>query len=82
MEKEQSPKRTITLGQALAVAVTILGALITFYTQTQVRMGNMEIRMHDVESRDAEFEKINAKLDHMQLEIYDIKLEVVKKNVK
>lgn len=76
-------KRGISVGQAVAGLLTITGVVIAFYTQTQVRLNALEFRMNEKEKSDQifidQFEKINSKLDGMQVQMFDIKMEVMKK---
>lgn len=80
---EQPVKKTITIGQALMAVITLLGVIIGFYTQTQIRLHDLETRMTEKEKVDTrsedQFNKINIKLDAMRLEMFDIKVELVKK---
>lgn len=78
--------KSITLGQSLAAIITLLGVIISFYTQTQIHIHDLETRMNDKEKVDTRVEDgmngINAKLDAMRLEMFDIKVELVKKQDK
>lgn len=78
--QQQAKKRLISVAEALGFAITLVGIIIVFYTQTQVRLNSLELRMSDKEKSDQifidQFDKINTKLDKMQLEIFDIKLQV------
>lgn len=80
MEQQQTKKRLVSVAEALGFAITLLGVIIVFYTQTQVRLNSLELRMGEKEKSDQlfidQFDKINNKLDKMQLEIFDIKLQV------
>lgn len=79
-QQPQNKKRVVSIAEALGFAITLLGVIIVFYTQTQVRLGSLELRMSDKEKSDQlfldQFDKLNSKLDRMQLEIFDIKLQV------
>lgn len=76
-------KRSVSLGEAIGFAITIFGALIAVYTQTQIRLTTLELRMTEKEKSDQviveQLDKLNSKLDKMQLDVFDIKLEVQKK---
>lgn len=83
MEQQQYPvqkKRLVSIAEAIGFAISLLGIIIVFYTQTQVRLNSLELRMGEKEKSDQifidQFDKINNKLDRMQLEIFDIKLQV------
>jgi hypothetical protein len=71
------------MGEAIGFAITIFGALIAVYTQTQIRLTTLELRMTEKEKSDQviveQLDKLNSKLDKMQLDVFDIKLEVQKK---
>lgn len=79
-QTQQVKKRLVSVAEALGFAITLLGVIIVFYTQTQVRLNSLELRMGEKEKSDQlfidQFDKINNKLDKMQLEIFDIKLQV------
>jgi hypothetical protein len=80
---ETKEKKSITLGQAIGVLVSIIASCILFYTSTQVRISSLEYRMGEKERVDVDYhnqlEKINTKLDRMGEQMFDIKVEVMKK---
>ena len=80
---DQSVKKSITIGQALMAVITLLGVIIGFYTQTQIRLHDLETRMTEKEKVDGKveenFSRLNVKLDAMRLEMFDIKVELIKK---
>lgn len=87
MEQQPNPrKRSVSIGEAIGFAITVGGALIAIYTQTQLRLSALELRMGEKEKSDQviveQLDKLNSKLDKMQLDVFDIKLEVQKKEDK
>lgn len=52
--------RTISMGQLLLLAATIVGTAITFYTQTEIRLKELELRVSIQERKVADF---NTKMD-------------------
>lgn len=63
--------RTISMGQLLLLAATIVGTAITFYTQTEIRLKELELRMTLQERKIADF---NTKMDKIIEGQNDIKL--------
>lgn len=68
-------KKEISLAQLIGFTVTLLGIVIGFYVNVQVRLNNLELRMNQTESV---INKFDGKLDKMLLDIYDIKIELQK----
>lgn len=52
--------KTISMGQLLLLAATIVGTAITFYTQTEIRLKELELRVSLQERKIADF---NTKMD-------------------
>ena len=63
--------KTISMGQLLLLAATIVGTAITFYTQTEIRLKELELRMTLQERKIADF---NSKMDLMIQGQNDIKI--------
>ena len=45
-------KRSVTIGEAIGFVISIGGALIAIYTQTQLRLSALELRMNEKEKAD------------------------------
>lgn len=83
-------KRGISMGEAFAFLITLLGTIIGVYINVQIRLHDVEVglRMNkeNIETRDTRndksFEKINAKLDDIQTSLYDIKIQLQRKQDK
>jgi hypothetical protein len=64
-------RKSITLGELIAVAVVIIGAVLMFWKTTDVRLSALEIRMNE---KDKISEQISDKLDRLQDGVNDVKL--------
>lgn len=71
-EKKEHPlKRSISVGELIGFALTILAAGIMFYTSTQVRMNALEIRMNNAENSFKEIKESLSRIESSQDETKD-----------
>lgn len=79
-QKESYFRKSITVGETIAIALTLIGVAITFYTTVQVRLSSLELKMESVEkaqNMQVQFqERIENKLDLIKEDINAVKLEV------
>lgn len=79
-------KRSLTLGEAIATFILLLGTIIGFYVNTQVRLGALEMRQNVVEinqtKNDGNFDKINDKLDRITEQIGNMRADIATKKDK
>ncbi|MDE3249849.1 MAG: hypothetical protein KGO82_14385 [Bacteroidota bacterium] len=79
-------KRTITIGEAIVSALTLLGVIIGFYTHVQIALSEMNLRLNILESGKVEAqqrnEKIDNKLEAISNGINDIKIQLNNKQDK
>jgi len=79
-------KRTITIGEAIVSALTLLGVIIGFYTHVQISLSEMNLRLNILESGKVEAqqrnEKIDNKLEAISNGINDIKIQLNNKQDK
>jgi hypothetical protein len=77
MEQRSDIKRFgITLGELLMASLVILGAVLTFWISTTVRLNSLEIRMNTSEKK---FENIDNKLDKITEGVNDLKVTLQNK---
>jgi hypothetical protein len=69
--EESKLRRSITLGEVLAVSVIIIGSVLLFWKTTDIRLSELELRMNLKEQKD---QVINDKLDKLQDGINDVRL--------
>jgi predicted negative regulator of RcsB-dependent stress response len=79
-------KRSLTLGEAIATFILLLGTVIGFYVNTQVRLSALEMRQNTYENlmnkADQNFEKVNDKLDRITEQIGSMRAEIATKKDK
>lgn len=69
----------ITMGELLGACIVIVGVVLTFWKNTDVRLAALEMRMNARERTD---EQTSAKLDKLQDGINEIKITLQNKQDK
>lgn len=69
--EESKLRRSITLGEVLAIVTIIISASLLFWKNTDIRLSDLELRMSLKERTD---QNINEKLDKLQDGINDVRL--------
>jgi hypothetical protein len=72
-------KAGITMGELLTASIVIIGVVLTFWKNTDVRLSALEMRMNARERTD---EQTSTKLDKLQDGINDIKVTLQNKQDK
>lgn len=79
-------KRSLTLGEAITTGILLLGIVIGFYVNVQVRLQALELRVETFEQvtnrMDASFDKVNGKLDGIKDELGTMKVAIASKQDK
>ncbi len=86
MLKESMLKKSISVGEVLAIAMTVLGVAIGFYTTTNIRLSALELRVTttEIENRDYKQKqeayqlRMENKLDGIKDDINNIKVNIKK----
>lgn len=72
-------KTGISMGELLGASVVVIGLVLTFWKNTDVRLSALEMRMNAKERAD---EQTNQKLDKLQDGINEIKITLQNKQDK
>lgn len=72
-------KTGITMGELLTASIVIIGVVLTFWKNTDVRLSALEMRMNARERTD---EQTSTKLDKLQDGINEIKITLQNKQDK
>jgi hypothetical protein len=72
-------KAGITMGELLTASIVIIGVVLTFWKNTDVRLSALEMRMNARERTD---EQTSTKLDKLQDGINEIKITLQNKQDK
>jgi len=76
-------KRSITLGELITASIVIIGCILTFWINTNVRLSALEISKSQQENNNAEiktsFKEIGAKLDKLNDGQNEIKVSLQNK---
>jgi hypothetical protein len=80
MESPRSEKKIgISMGELLGASIVIIGVVLTFWKNTDVRLSALEMRMNARERTD---EQTSTKLDKLQDGINEIKITLQNKQDK
>lgn len=76
-------KRSITLGELITASIVIIGCILTFWINTNVRLSALEISKSQQENNNADiktsFKEIGAKLDKLNDGQNEIKVSLQNK---
>lgn len=79
-------KRSLTLGEAIATFILLLGVVVGFYVNTQVRLSALEMRQNTTElmqtRADQNFDKVNDKLDKITEQLGNMRADIATKKDK
>ena len=72
-------KTGITMGELLGASIVVIGVVLTFWKNTDVRLSALEMRMN---ARERSEEQTSSKLDKLQDGINEIKITLQNKQDK
>jgi hypothetical protein len=62
IQKETFLSKSMNMGQAIGMATALLGGLFTFYTQTQIKLSELQMR---IESQEVISIELHSKIDQI-----------------
>lgn len=62
IQKETFLSKSMNMGQAIGMAAALLGGLFTFYTQTQIKLSELQMR---IESQEVISIELHSKIDQI-----------------